>query len=623
MRIALLTEGGYPYARGESVVWCDRLVRGLSGHEFEVYALSRGRRQEEAGWLGARALPAQVRRVRTAPLWGEPPGAEGAGEERAFHGAAADRFARHFRTLAEALCMPAPEFQVPDSASRTQADRFSDALYGLADLAAEHPGLSLALRSEEAVQILESAARAPGASRSARAARVGDLLAVTERLERALRVLCLDWYGPGRYGPAEGQRSSAGGTERGLAGVDLCHAVGAGLAALPGLLAKRAFGTPLLITEHGVRLREHYLEGLAALTAGGRGTAGTGVRALLASFQRQLAGEAYRQADVITPGSTQTRSWQQRCGADRRRLRTVYPGMDATPFVRVEEDRGVREPAPTLVWVGALQPAQDVSTLLHAFAAVRERLPQARLLMVQTRAVTRVERKNAEGGADHAAECRELAARLFPAVPQSADTREARLPVVFAELGGPQAPTLADVYAHASVVVSSSAVEGFPLSLVEAMFCGRATVSTEAGAVPEVIGGTGLVVPPGDPAALADACLSLLTDPERRARLGAAARARALELFTVEQNVTAFHGIYLELFSHRTSALAAPGASLEEAEVKPFMKTAESQLAGAWADSRRSGAPRASVPPRWARTTRQDDTDPPCPVTAGVHGGGR
>ena len=81
------------------------------------------------------------------------------------------------------------------------------------------------------------------------------------------------------------------------------------------------------------------------------------------------------------------------------------------------------------------------------------------------------------------------------------------------------------------------------------MFCGRATVSTDVGAVVEVIGGTGLVVPPRNPQALAEACVALLRDPERRERLGAAARARALELFTVEQNITAFHGIYLEIVS--------------------------------------------------------------------------
>ena len=66
MRIGLLTEGGYPYVSGDARLWCDRLVRGLGQHEFDIYALSRSARQEDEGWV---PLPPQVRRVRTAPLW--------------------------------------------------------------------------------------------------------------------------------------------------------------------------------------------------------------------------------------------------------------------------------------------------------------------------------------------------------------------------------------------------------------------------------------------------------------------------------------------------------------------------------------------------------------------------
>src|SRR6478736_2632166 len=63
MRIGLLTEGGYPYADGEGGLWCDRLVRGLAPHEFDLYALSRTASQEESGWV---PLPPEIHRVRTA-----------------------------------------------------------------------------------------------------------------------------------------------------------------------------------------------------------------------------------------------------------------------------------------------------------------------------------------------------------------------------------------------------------------------------------------------------------------------------------------------------------------------------------------------------------------------------
>ncbi|WP_329116306.1 DUF3492 domain-containing protein [Streptomyces sp. NBC_01353] len=532
MRIGLLTEGGYPYATGESRLWCDRLVRGLAPHDFDLYALSRSARQEEAGWVD---LPPQVRRVRTAPLWApEDDGHTYGRRERRF-------FAGHFGALATGVC-------AEDDAVAVRA--FADGLYGLAGLARERGGLYAALRSELAVRTLESACRAPGARRGVADATVPDYLAFVDQLERALRPMSLDWYG-----------------EDGLGAVDLCHAASGGSAALPGLLAKRFFGTPLLVTEYGVQLRAHYLAATdAPLSAP--------VRALLAAFHGRLAAEVYRQAALLTPGNTHARRWQEKCGADRAKLRTVYPGMESERFTEVGEDEESGDPA-TLVWVGRVEPAKDLIALLHAFAEVRKAQPDVRLRII----AAPVRESGAEA---YLAHCRALAAQLFPDEAAGAhDVGEN--PVTFEEIGGPEAPTLAEAYAAGAVVVLSSVVEGFPISLVEAMFCARATVSTDVGAVVEVIGGTGLVVPPRNPRALADACLALLRDPERRYRLGAAARARALELFTVEQNLAAFRGIYLELLSH------AP-VRRHAAEGVPFAHPAEAYVPGTWADQPVSAA---------------------------------
>ncbi|MFV0133772.1 DUF3492 domain-containing protein [Streptomyces sp. HMX87] len=538
MRIGLLTEGGYPYVGGDAGLWCDRLVRGLGRHEFDVYALSRSECQEDEGWV---PLPPHVSRVRTAPLWA-------AEDDGVVYGRRARRrFAEHYGDLVTAVCTA--RSGRPAGASEDwsdgEADRFASALYGLAELAQGEGGLERALRSEAAVRALERACRAPGAQRPAREARVPELLAATAHLARTLRPLSLDWY--------EGD---------GLGAVDLCHAASGGPAALPGLLARHFFGVPLLITEYGVQLRTHYLTAPESAPA---------VRALLAAFHGLLAAETYRRAAVITPGNTHARRWQERCGAGRDKLRTVYPGMDAAPFTEVGEAPDDADPG-TLVWVGRVEPAKDLVSLLHAFAEVRKDEPRARLRIVGA--------ASGPEGAAYLAHCRGLAAQLFPdeAVGPHAVGDN---PVSFEEIGGPDLPSPADAYASGAVVVLSSVVEGFPVGLVEAMFCGRATVSTDVGAVVEVIGGTGLVVPPRNPRALAEACVTLLRDPERRARLGAAARARALELFTVEQNIAAFHGIYLEILSrspvHRV-VLDDTGDPL------PFAAPAEAQMPGRWTD---------------------------------------
>jgi glycosyltransferase involved in cell wall biosynthesis len=102
-------------------------------------------------------------------------------------------------------------------------------------------------------------------------------------------------------------------------------------------------------------------------------------------------------------------------------------------------------------------------------------------------------------------------------------------------LSGVSDERIVELYASAEVAVVPSLYEGFSLPAVEAMACGVPLVGTTGGAVPEVIGQdgvTGLLVPPGDPSALAAAIGRALDDPDLRARLGAAGRERVLEKFT-------------------------------------------------------------------------------------------
>ncbi len=91
------------------------------------------------------------------------------------------------------------------------------------------------------------------------------------------------------------------------------------------------------------------------------------------------------------------------------------------------------------------------------------------------------------------------------------------------------------LYAEAEVAVVPSLYEGFSLPAVEAMSCGVPLVATTGGAIPEVVGEdgvTGLLVPPGDPAALASGIVQALDDAGLRARLGAAGRDRVMSKFT-------------------------------------------------------------------------------------------
>jgi glycosyltransferase involved in cell wall biosynthesis len=95
------------------------------------------------------------------------------------------------------------------------------------------------------------------------------------------------------------------------------------------------------------------------------------------------------------------------------------------------------------------------------------------------------------------------------------------------------------LYADAAIVVCPSRREGFGVTCLEAMAHGKPVVASAVGGLLDLVvnGETGVLVPPQDPAALRSALELLLGDQDRRLRLGAAARARARELFSWDRVV--------------------------------------------------------------------------------------
>lgn len=105
------------------------------------------------------------------------------------------------------------------------------------------------------------------------------------------------------------------------------------------------------------------------------------------------------------------------------------------------------------------------------------------------------------------------------------------------------------VYPQAAIVTLPSLGEGMPTVLLEAAACGRAIVATDVPGCREVVqdGVNGLLVPPNDPAALAQALACLLDDPVLRQRMGAAGRERALNEFADRLIIQQILGIYQSL----------------------------------------------------------------------------
>ncbi len=215
----------------------------------------------------------------------------------------------------------------------------------------------------------------------------------------------------------------------------------------------------------------------------------------------------------------------------RSKCSVIANGIDCSEFAPQAERRmGERVQAglaTEFVWlaVGSLAPAKDYPNLLEAFAQVHAAAPEARLWIA------------GEGKSEYSERLRELAA----ACGINACVRWLGLRRDISAL-----LDLADAF------VLSSAWEGMPLALGEAMAMEKPLVATEAGGVRELAGECGGIVPVRDPGALAAAMLKLMREPsELRQSRGCAARRRILAQFTIEESAARWEAIYQRILAPR------------------------------------------------------------------------
>jgi glycosyltransferase involved in cell wall biosynthesis len=107
------------------------------------------------------------------------------------------------------------------------------------------------------------------------------------------------------------------------------------------------------------------------------------------------------------------------------------------------------------------------------------------------------------------------------------------------------------IYYAADVVLMPSLAEGHPMTALEAMACGLPVVASHVGGLPEIVveGETGLLVRPGDAAALAEAITRLAADPGRARALGTAGRQRVEREFTVDRMLERLVAVYEKVLS--------------------------------------------------------------------------
>jgi glycosyltransferase involved in cell wall biosynthesis len=220
------------------------------------------------------------------------------------------------------------------------------------------------------------------------------------------------------------------------------------------------------------------------------------------SFLKMQEAVAPRLRRVISVSQSSRDDAIRYLGADAGAIRIVPLGVDQDCFH--PRPCLARHPARLLTTASADVPLKGLPVLIDAFARLLPNHPTLEL---------RVIGKLREGPTKARIEALGLCRR-----------------VCF--VSGLTQEEVAREYASATICVSPSLYEGFGLPAAEAMACGSPVVVTDGGSLPEIVGDAGVIATAGDAEALAAALDGLLRDPDRRARLGEAARLRAAQLFT-------------------------------------------------------------------------------------------
>jgi glycosyltransferase involved in cell wall biosynthesis len=220
--------------------------------------------------------------------------------------------------------------------------------------------------------------------------------------------------------------------------------------------------------------------------------------------------------------------------APRRKFSVIRLGIELEPRVRFDGDaadvrrrHGIAPDRFVVGWFGRMTAVKRTEDLLTMLAGLRERGIDALLLFVgDGDDRDRLEQRAHDLGL--ARSC------LFVGYQQD----------------------VAPWYAICDAVVLTSASEGTPVTIIEALAAGRPVVATKVGGVPDVVddGETGFLVRPRDTHALAERLEILARDPERRRSMGETGRRRMLERYAVDRLVDDVDVLYRELLAARAPA---------------------------------------------------------------------
>lgn len=300
---------------------------------------------------------------------------------------------------------------------------------------------------------------------------------------------------------------------------DVYHATSTGYGGMLAVLGAWKNGRPCIITEHGIYTREREEEILRAKWVVPQ------FRQYWINMFYMLSRCAYDRASSVTALFQRYSDIQAELGCDPSKCKVIENG------IRIERFAAVPEKAPNnyidITAIVRIHPIKDLKTLIHAFFALKQRVPNARLHILGD-----------TDDEEYEKECRDLITQL-------------QVP----DIDMPGNVNVIEYLKNTDFTVLSSISEGQPLAVLESFAAGRPCVTTDVGCCRELLEGSvddtfgvaGIVVPPIHSQALAHAMEVLATHEEMRKEMAMCGRKRVQTYYLHQDMVDHYNENYEEV----------------------------------------------------------------------------
>lgn len=488
LSVLLLTEGTYPFAGGGVSTWCDLLCRELHDVDFSIIAVT----GSPVATMKYK-IPQNIQLVRQVPLWGSEEPSEYVRPDLPFADVYLNRVETTSRVVQEHFLPIFEQFLREMYSSTTRGELDPRVVHRLYRYFQEYEYKST-LQSQE---VWKTFLRITHRQCSMENLAKGELPSLFD-LTTAMRWLYNFLMPLNAIIPK----------------TDLAHSTIAGISNLPAIVSKLEYGTPVIVTDHGIYIRERYI----AISAAKFTPFEKRFMLSLSSYATKLL---YATADQISPVCNYNHRWETRFGATMDRIRTIYNGTDPAVFVPREKPEKTRH-RPTVVAAARVFPLKDIETMIRSCAVVREKIPNVQYIVYGPTDVDPPYTKR----------CLETLAEL-------------RLEQNFFFGGFHSKPQ--ELYHEGDISILSSISEGFPYTVIESMACARPVVATDVGGVREALEGFGIIVKPRDAQGLGAGVIELLQNDELRERMGTMGREQVLLRFRNSKTMNTYLQSYTAL----------------------------------------------------------------------------